>query len=114
VPPKSELELLEEYLQKNSVDEAAAKLCEFSEELDEYRISGANVPAAKEQMAILEEKVEMCAAKISRDLEKENPAEENLEENLEGKGKETENVVDKGKGKEPENKYKGKGKEREG
>jgi hypothetical protein len=108
VPPKSEIEVFEEFLQEASVEEVALKLNQFSEELEEYQNSGANVPAAKAQMEILQEKIEMCAAKISRDLE--DIDEESTEDK--GKGKEPE-YEDKGKGKEPEYKNKGKGKERE-
>jgi hypothetical protein len=91
---KSELETFEkEVINKSSVEEIIEIMDKLEDEKEEYKISGSNVPASKNQIALLEDKIDLCAKKI----EKEMSELENKE--LQGKGKEPE-----GKGKEPEGK----------
>jgi uncharacterized protein YPO0396 len=89
---KSDLERFEkEVINKSSLEELAELMDKLEDHKEEYEISGSNVPAAKTQIALLEEKLRMCAEKIDEKMLDLDTKQE------EGKGKEPE-----GKGKEPE------------
>jgi hypothetical protein len=101
VVPMSELDAFKDYVQKVTTEEAAEKLNELSDKVEEYRRSGAKIPAAKAQIEMLENKIEICVMKITQDMEE---AAESSDLESKGKGKEPEYIEskDKGKGKEPE------------
>jgi hypothetical protein len=96
---KHQLEIFEkQVLDKSSLEEVVATMNELEDKKEEYKISGSNVPAAKTQIALLEEQIRMCTERIDKEMSELDTKE------AEGKGKEVE-----GKGKEVE----GKGKEAE-
>lgn len=102
---KSSKEVLKDFLDQATNEEIGDRIDRYEQELEEYKISGGKIPAAKSQILKLEEKIDMCAVKITENFDTLDPS-ENLKD--EDKGKQPEY---KDKGKEPE--YKGKGKEPE-
>ena len=86
VPPKSETVVFKEIVDQTPTQEVANKLDELTAKLEEFKKSGSKVPAAKDQMDILQKKIDICIEKISQDLE----------------SSESEGTKSKNKGKQPE------------
>ena len=103
---KSSKEIFDISISSSTNEELQNKINRFQLELDEYKRSGAKVPAAKEQIGKLEEKIEKCSNKLAENLgtlDTESALSKGKEPDYKGKGKEPDY---KGKGKEPD--YKGK------
>lgn len=90
VPQKSEMEVFKEIVDQTPTQEVADKLDELTTKLEEFQKSGSKVPAAKDQLEIIQKKIDICIEKISRDLE----------------SSESEDTKSKNKGKQPEIKKK--------